>query len=68
MNRRRAIVGVAATLGGLAAKPFEALPPQEEITHWSVVIHQQVEFGASPKRVYDTLTDAAKFGKVPQDH
>jgi uncharacterized protein YndB with AHSA1/START domain len=36
----------------------------DEISRTSEAIHQEVAFHASPKRVYDTLTDAAQFDKV----
>jgi uncharacterized protein YndB with AHSA1/START domain len=37
-----------------------------EITHTNEAIHQEVIFRASPKRVYEALTDAKQFEKVVQ--
>jgi uncharacterized protein YndB with AHSA1/START domain len=43
------------------AKSFQV---DDGITHTSDAIHQEVRFKASPKRVYDALTDAKQFDKV----
>lgn len=64
-SRRQVIVGTAAAIGGLAfgaAKVWAAADP--EISHTAEAIHQEPVFKASPKRVYDVLTDAKEFDKL----
>src|SRR5580658_6404958 len=39
---------------------------QDEISHTADAIHQEPVFTASPKRVYDALTDAKLFTRVVQ--
>jgi uncharacterized protein YndB with AHSA1/START domain len=65
VSRRQMMLGAALTLGGLIVNPLEAFAsPGDEITHTSAVIHQRRTFNASPKRVYDALTDETQFHKV----
>lgn len=45
------------------AKNSSAAPP-DEISHTAESIHQEVAFKASPKRIYDALTDTKQFDKV----
>jgi activator of HSP90 ATPase len=66
-TRRQAIVGVAMAFGGLAlgsAKAWAGV--EEEISHTAESIHQEAVFKASPKRVYEALTDAKRFDKIIQ--
>jgi uncharacterized protein YndB with AHSA1/START domain len=65
VTRRQMMLGAALTLGGLIVNPLEAFAsPGDEITHTGAVIHQRRTFNASPKRVYDALTDETQFNKV----
>jgi activator of HSP90 ATPase len=72
-NRREFTLGLASGLPGLAiagatfgasgiAEPRAA----EEISRAAEAIHQEVVFRASPKRLYEALTDARQFEKVVQ--
>jgi activator of HSP90 ATPase len=66
-TRRQAIVGVVGALGGLALGSTAASAGAEDgISHTADSIHQEPVFAASPKRVYEALTDAKKFTRVIQ--
>jgi activator of HSP90 ATPase len=66
-TRRQAIVGVLGTLGGLALGSTGAWARVEDgISHTADSIHQEPFFTASPKRVYEVLTDAQQFTRVIQ--
>jgi activator of HSP90 ATPase len=67
LTRRQAIVAVAGAFGGstLGGTPVWA-GTQDEISHTADAIHQEPVFTASPKRVYDALTDAKLFTRVVQ--
>src|ERR1700686_909134 len=65
--RRQVIVAVAAALGGLGLGSTEAWAgATEEISHTAESIHQEADFKASRKRVYEALTDSKQFDKVTQ--
>jgi uncharacterized protein YndB with AHSA1/START domain len=64
-TRRQAIAGAVLTFGGLAlgsAKSWAAA--ENDISHTEESIHQEPEFKASPKRIYEVLTDAKQFDKM----
>ena len=64
-TRRQAITGVVLAFGGLAlgsAKSWAAAG--NDISHTAESIHQEPEFKASRKRVYEALTDAKQFDKI----
>lgn len=64
-TRRQMIAGMAIGVGGLAASPLLALSiADDEITRANAAIHHRRVFNASPKRVYDALTDAGQFHRV----
>ncbi|MGA8270455.1 MAG: SRPBCC family protein [Candidatus Sulfotelmatobacter sp.] len=66
-SRRQWIAGFAVTLSGLAlALPKARAGSEEEISHTAESIHQETIIKASPKRVYQALTDAKEFDKVVQ--
>ncbi len=66
-TRRRAIVGVAASFGGLALVSTTASAQGgDDLSHKAESIHQEVVFKASRKRVYEALTDAGQFDRVVQ--
>ena len=66
-NRRQAITNVVMALGGLALVPAMAWAATgEEISRAAESIHQEADFKASRKRVYETLMDAKQFDKVIQ--
>ncbi len=66
-TRRQAIAGVAMAFGGLVLGSSEAWAgTEEEISRTAEAIHQEPVFKASPKRVYEALTDAKQFDKVIQ--
>lgn len=59
--------GIAGTtLGSPRKSRLTALPASEEISHSAEAIHMEVNFNATPARVYDALTDAKQFNKVVQ--
>jgi len=70
--RRREVLSVVASVGGLALAPaarsmrFGHSPMDEEISRTAEAIHQETVFKADRKRVYDALTDADQFSKVTQ--
>jgi activator of HSP90 ATPase len=66
-TRRQAILGVAGAFAGLAAGSTRAWAAAEDgISHTADSIHQEPAFTASPKRVYEALTDAKQFTRVIQ--
>jgi activator of HSP90 ATPase len=66
-TRRQAIVGVAGAFAGLALGSGEARAGAEDgISHTADSIHQEPVFTASPKRIYEALTDAKQFTRVIQ--
>jgi uncharacterized protein YndB with AHSA1/START domain len=69
-TRRQAIAGAAIAFGGLALRSAKvwAAPADAEagISRTAAAIHQEPVFKASPKRVYEALTDAKQFDKVIQ--
>jgi activator of HSP90 ATPase len=65
LTRRKAIMGVAMALGGLALNGTGAqAETEDEISHTSETIHQETSFKASRKRIYEALTDTKQFDKV----
>jgi activator of HSP90 ATPase len=63
--RRRILVGAALAVGGLVPGETRAHANADDpISHTAESIHQQVTFTASPKRVYEALTDAKQFQRV----
>jgi uncharacterized protein YndB with AHSA1/START domain len=67
LTRRQAIVGVVGAFGGLTLRGTPVWAgTQDEISHTADAIHQEPVFTASPKRVYDALTDAKLFTRVVQ--
>ena len=61
-TQQQAITGVVLAFGGLAlgsAKSWAAAG--NDISHTAESIHQEPEFKASRKRVYEALTDAKQF-------
>jgi activator of HSP90 ATPase len=66
-TRRQAIVGVAGAFGGLVLSSTAVWAGAEDgISHTADSIHQEPVFTASPKRVYEALTDAKQFTRVIQ--
>ncbi|HKW19500.1 MAG TPA: SRPBCC domain-containing protein [Terriglobales bacterium] len=64
-TRRQAIVSVATAFGCLALGATEVRAATEnEVSRSEESIHQEPFFKASPKRVYEALTDAKQFDKV----
>lgn len=64
-TRRRLIYSAAMAFGGLAAFPTRTCAAAtDEISHIAESIHMEPVFAASPKRVYEVLTDAKQFQKV----
>jgi activator of HSP90 ATPase len=60
------LAGCSAPLGSGGRSRTSALPGREEISNTAEAIHQEVVFNASPKRIYDALTDTTQFDKVVQ--
>jgi activator of HSP90 ATPase len=66
-TRRQAILGVVGAFAGLAVISTRATAaPEDGISHTADSIHQEPVFAASPKRVYEVLTDAKQFTRVIQ--
>ena len=66
-TRRQAIVGFLGAFGGLALGSAGAWARADDgISHTADSIHQEPVFTASPKRVYEALTDAQQFTRVIQ--
>jgi activator of HSP90 ATPase len=66
-TRRQAILGVVGAFAGVAVGSTRAwAAPEDEISHTAESIHQEPVFAASPKRVYEALTDAKQFTRVIQ--
>jgi uncharacterized protein YndB with AHSA1/START domain len=66
-TRRQVIAGIAMAFGGLSLGSREAWAQANgEISHAAESIHQEVEFKASRKRIYEALTDAKQFEHVVQ--
>ena len=64
-NRRRWMTSVALGLGGLAIVSRESWAAADNgLSHSAEAIHQEPVFKASPKRIYEALTDAKQFQKV----
>lgn len=64
-SRRQMLFGVAGAFGYLALNPAHARAgAADEISSACEVIHQEISFKVSRKRVYETLTDAKQFNKV----
>lgn len=51
-------------LGSAGSPPTAQIPAGSEVSHTSEAIHQEIVFRASPKRVYETLTDTKQFNRV----
>jgi hypothetical protein len=67
LTRRQAIVGTMGAFGGLALGSTVAWARAEDgISYTAASIHQEPVFTASPKRVYEALTDAKQFTRVIQ--
>jgi hypothetical protein len=65
LTRRQTMASVALAVGGLALGTKSAFAaPDDGISHSAEAIHQEPVFAASPKRVYDALTDAKQFQQV----
>lgn len=65
-SRRQLIMGAAGVFGGLTLGPVKSWAKADEISSACEVIHQEVAFKVSRKRVYEALTDAKQFNKVVQ--
>jgi activator of HSP90 ATPase len=65
-TRRQAILGVVGAFAGLAVGSTARAAPEDGISHTAESIHQEPVFAASPKRVYEALTDAKQFTRVIQ--
>jgi activator of HSP90 ATPase len=63
--RREMLSGAIAALSGIVLASSKARASDDgSISHTAEAIHQDVSFTASPKRVYDALTDAKQFQRV----
>jgi activator of HSP90 ATPase len=69
-TRRQLITGVAVAMGGLAAganvsglaqQPAMPEPPSTPANQARTSLHQEINFGASPQRIYGALLDSAQF-------
>jgi activator of HSP90 ATPase len=63
--RRQILVGAALAVSALVLGQTQARANADEpISHTAESIHQEIIFTASPKRVYEALTDAKQFQRV----
>jgi activator of HSP90 ATPase len=66
-TRRQVIAGIAMAFGGLSLGSTETWAQADgEISHGAESIHQEVDFKAGRKRIYEALTDAKQFERVVQ--
>ena len=66
-TRRQVIVAFALAFGGKGLSSTDVwVAADEEISHTAESIHQEADFKASRKRVYEALTDSKQFDKVIQ--
>jgi activator of HSP90 ATPase len=64
-TRRQWLIGTAVAIGGLAVGTSDAHAATDDgLSHTAEAIHQETVFKASPKRIYDALTDAEQFQRV----
>jgi len=64
-NRREWIKRATLAAGVLAVRPAGASADSDSgLSHSAEAIHQEVSFSSSPKRIYETLTNADQFQKV----
>jgi activator of HSP90 ATPase len=64
-NRREWIKRATLAAGVLAVGPAVASADSDNgLSHSAEAIHQEVSFSSSPKRIYETLTNADQFQKV----
>jgi activator of HSP90 ATPase len=69
-TRRQVIGGVAMAIGSLAAagavwsqtqSPSMPEPPSTPANHARTFLHQEIDFAASPQRIYEVLLDSKQF-------
>ena len=58
------LAGCSAAAGSGGPARTSRPPGRDEVSHTAEAIHQEVVFNASPKRVYEALTDTTQFDKV----
>lgn len=64
-NRRDWLKRATLAVGVLASRPRTASTDSDNgLSHSAEAIHQEVNFSSSPKRIYETLTNADQFQKV----
>jgi activator of HSP90 ATPase len=64
-TRRQWMVGTVVAASGLVAGASAAWAATDDgLSRTAEAIHQETVFKASPKRIYDALTDAQQFQKV----
>jgi uncharacterized protein YndB with AHSA1/START domain len=64
-TRRQMLFGAAAAFGGVAFGSMNGWAASaDEISHTAESIHLEPVFKASPRRVYDALTDVKQFDQV----
>jgi activator of HSP90 ATPase len=65
LSRRRWLLQSGFATGVLAVGPMRAFAASDDgVSRTAEAIHQEVAFNASPKRIYQALTDASLFQKV----
>jgi len=64
-TRRQVLIGAAGAFGCLAIGSIDTQAhASDDVSSTCEVIHQEIVFKASRKRVYESLTDAKQFNKV----
>lgn len=63
-TRRQMVMWTAAAFGGVTLTSVPSWAEGQGISHSCAVIHQEIVFKASPKRVYGAMIDAKQFTKV----
>jgi activator of HSP90 ATPase len=65
LSRRESLATIALTFGGLALGTKSAFSATNAgISYSAATIHQEPVFAATPRRVFDALTDEKQFQKV----
>jgi activator of HSP90 ATPase len=65
LSRRSWMTGFAVAIGSLAVGSVGSMASVHDgVSHSAEEIHQEPIFKASPKRIYEALTDAQQFQKV----
>ena len=63
-NRRQWLTSVVLGMSGVVVLPSQLWATENGLSHAAEAIHQEPVFKASPKRIYEALTDAKQFQQI----